>query len=384
MGRFLLGLIVAGVLWYGYERFAVRGTDAVERVANGDAAAVAAALPVADDSPRPAGVGALAATAATDRVAAALASLGAPESDPDDSLFRDLTGWSVEDRARLLQELSARARTLPIADAVGLLGGGNSFLRSDEGRTLALRIADLAVAVPSQATAVAITRLLESCMSGSIDFGDAAMRRCVDELNAKHGSIVRQTLLDPASAAGSRRHEVRSGDTLDGIASHYRRVLGIEIESGTLAIVNRISDPRALRVGQVLRIPAEPIRVVARKASYLMAVYIGDVMVRLYWIAHGKPGHETPEAEFEIAEKIERPDWHHDGRVIPYGDPENPLGTHFVKFRHEGYSGFGVHGTFEPETIGTQASLGCIRLGADDIVDFFRLVPRKAKVIVRA
>ena len=108
-----------------------------------------------------------------------------------------------------------------------------------------------------------------------------------------------------------------------------------------------------------------------------------DVRIRLYWIAHGRDGDDTPDTTFIVADKIEDPDWHFDGRVIPFGSPENPLGTHFVKFSHEAFVGYGVHGTDEPESIGTRASRGCIRLAPDDIKEFFRIVPRGSEVRVR-
>ena len=133
----------------------------------------------------------------------------------------------------------------------------------------------------------------------------------------------------------------------------------------------------------MLRIPVEELHTVIVKRSFLMAVYLGPAILRLYWIAHGMEGHDTPETTFVVGAKIERPDWHFEGRIIPFGDPQNPLGTHFVKFRHESYTGFGVHGTFEPRSICTRASLGCIRLSAEDIGEFFGIVPRGTRIEVR-
>lgn len=151
-----------------------------------------------------------------------------------------------------------------------------------------------------------------------------------------------------------------------------------------LAVINRIRDPRSLRVGQKLRIPNQPLRTVVEKASHLCAVYLGEVIVRLYWCSHGKPGHETPIATFTVGEKIHEPDWYFDGQIVPYGAKENPLGTHFVKFGHDIHQGFGIHGTWEPEKLGTEASLGCIRLHNQDIAEYFALVPRGTKVEIRA
>ena len=97
-----------------------------------------------------------------------------------------------------------------------------------------------------------------------------------------------------------------------------------------------------------------------------MAVYVGDTIVRLYWVGHGKDDC-TPETTFVVLEKQEKPDWYGPGRLVPYGHPDNVLGDYFVKFRHESFTGFGAHGTSEPETIGTQSSAGCIRMADADI-----------------
>jgi len=166
-----------------------------------------------------------------------------------------------------------------------------------------------------------------------------------------------------------------------------RKTLGVKLEAGTLQVLNRIDDPRRLAIGHVLKVPVEPIRTVVRKSSFTVAVYVGDVIVRTYRCAHGKPSTagantETPSASFVIDDKIEHPDWHHGGRVVPFGDPENPLGTHFVGFQHPVHQSLGIHGTNEPQSIGTRASLGCIRLGEGDIGEYFRLVPRGTPVEV--
>jgi LysM repeat protein len=47
----------------------------------------------------------------------------------------------------------------------------------------------------------------------------------------------------------TRSYRVRSGDTLSSIAARYKTTVAV------LAALNKISDPRLIRVGQVLRIP---------------------------------------------------------------------------------------------------------------------------------
>ena len=53
-------------------------------------------------------------------------------------------------------------------------------------------------------------------------------------------------------------------------------------------------------------------------------------------------------------------------------DPMNPIGEHWlglegIETANASLAGYGIHGTIEPESIGRDMSLGCVRLVAEDI-----------------
>ena len=195
---------------------------------------------------------------------------------------------------------------------------------------------------------------------------------------------VKRHLFDPTNLTRARSYRVQAGDALGLIARNFSVEQGLNLEAGTLALVNRITNPNAIRVGQVLKVPMDPIQTVLEKRSFLMAVYLGPTIIRLYWVGHGEDD-ITPETEFTIIDKIERPDWYHpDGQVIPYGHPDNVLGEFFVKFSHPSYTGFGAHGTDREDSIGTMRSMGCIRMYAKDVEEYFQFVPRGSQFLVRA
>jgi hypothetical protein len=175
---------------------------------------------------------------------------------------------------------------------------------------------------------------------------------------------------------------VKPGDSLVSIAKRFQGE-NVLVEDGTLAVLNRINNPNALQAGQQIKVPVDPVHTVVEKRSFLMALYVGESILRLYWVGLGV-NDKTPVAEFTIFEKIKNPEWFSPHGQIAFGDPRNILGRFFVKFRHDSYQGFGAHGTPMPETIGTQASDGCIRMYDADIEDFFKLVPRRTKVEIRA
>ncbi len=75
-------------------------------------------------------------------------------------------------------------------------------------------------------------------------------------------------------------------------------------------------------------------------------------------------------------------------RYKPYasglpGGEENPLGPRAL-YLYDGERDtlFRLHGTIEPDTIGTQVSSGCIRLLNQDIIDLYERVPLGTRVYV--
>jgi lipoprotein-anchoring transpeptidase ErfK/SrfK len=68
---------------------------------------------------------------------------------------------------------------------------------------------------------------------------------------------------------------------------------------------------------------------------------------------------------------------------IPGGDPANPLGPRAMYlFNRRGDTGFRIHGTIHPESIGKAASSGCIRMLNREVIELYAETRVGAKVIV--
>lgn len=68
---------------------------------------------------------------------------------------------------------------------------------------------------------------------------------------------------------------------------------------------------------------------------------------------------------------------------MPGGIPENPLGVRALYlYRGKGDTGFRIHGTNAPGSIGTAASSGCIRMLNNEVIELYNSTPRGTKVIV--
>ena len=68
---------------------------------------------------------------------------------------------------------------------------------------------------------------------------------------------------------------------------------------------------------------------------------------------------------------------------MPGGIPENPLGVRAIYlFNRGGDTGFRIHGTNAPSSIGTAASSGCIRMLNHEVSELYGKVRIGAKVVV--
>src|SRR5579883_547062 len=108
-----------------------------------------------------------------------------------------------------------------------------------------------------------------------------------------------------------------------------------------------------------------------------VVMYRGDVPVKSYAIAIGRPGWETPVGKYEVRQMIKNPTWVHPlekGVVIPGGDPENPLGRYWIGFWTDGKNWIGFHGTPTPRSVGRASSHGCIRMYNKDVEELFKAV----------
>jgi lipoprotein-anchoring transpeptidase ErfK/SrfK len=108
-------------------------------------------------------------------------------------------------------------------------------------------------------------------------------------------------------------------------------------------------------------------RVVVSIPDRKLALMEENRVVKIYDVAVGAPPSPSPSGEFQIAERLENPTYYSPGVVIEPG-AGNPLGTRWMSLN---IKGFGIHGTNSPDSIGHNASHGCIRLRNRDVEELF-------------
>jgi lipoprotein-anchoring transpeptidase ErfK/SrfK len=129
------------------------------------------------------------------------------------------------------------------------------------------------------------------------------------------------------------------------------------------------------------RLGATDISIHVDRSARRLTLRRGDAVLRRFPIAVGRPGNETPLGRFAVTDRLRT------GRAdSPYGCCALALTGHQTKLV-PGWPGgdrLAIHGTLNEETVGTEASLGCMRAYTHDIRALMRRVPLGAPVFVRA
>lgn len=128
------------------------------------------------------------------------------------------------------------------------------------------------------------------------------------------------------------------------------------------------------------------------RSSCTLTVYNNNVIVSTYPIAVGRKYHRTPVGRFIVTEKIRNPIWYpppkmriEDPTLPKIMKQPNPLGPRWIgisRVRGRGVARYGMHGTTHPESIGSKASFGCIRLFNKDIVLLYNQVKIGTVIII--
>ncbi len=159
---------------------------------------------------------------------------------------------------------------------------------------------------------------------------------------------------------------VRPGDTLGKIAAR---------QGTTADYLRKANGIRGdvIHPGQRLKSPRARFTVHIDKAANRLELRLDGRFFKGYTVATGANNH-TPVGTFRITDRVERPTWWRpsDGAEIPFGHPEHRIGTHWLAWDRKG---FGIHGTDEPESIGQQASLGCVRMLNEEVGELYLLLP---------
>lgn len=181
-----------------------------------------------------------------------------------------------------------------------------------------------------------------------------------------------------------RSFKVRSGDLLSTIGKEHK------VPYEILMKINGIARPEALQADQQIKVINGPFHVRIYRSTFTMDIYLQNTFVQSLKVGLGKAGTQTPTGLWQVKNKLIEPPWPDpvSGKILHAGDPDYALGSRWIGLdgiegEAKGRTGFGIHGTKDPETIGTESSLGCIRLHNGDAIHVYNmLIPVSSKVVI--
>ncbi len=207
------------------------------------------------------------------------------------------------------------------------------------------------------------------------------------DIRARLVKIADQLVFTPEHYRGDPHtlvYLVQKGDTLLKIAKAHKTTPEL------IARINNLVGKTMIREGTRLKVVKGPMNAIVLKKQYTLDVYLDDVMIRTYKVGLGEHD-STPTGTWRVKNKLKNPTYFppRGGRIVQADDPNNPLGEHWIGL--EGVSGdaknqerYGIHGTNEPDSIGKNSSMGCIRLHNADAADLYELlIVGESQVVIK-
>jgi hypothetical protein len=261
--------------------------------------------------------------------------------------------------------------------------------------------------LPSTSTGQAVKTLMESgdrafagnkFVEARVSYSKALLsseisRADAEVLRAKLTTISDDLLFSTKVVPGDplvESYTVVSGDSLDLI----RKRRDLAVDRRLLARVNKITNPNALHIGQKLKLVRGPFNVVVHKNDFRLDLFGGSpdepenwLFIHSFKVGLGAEDSSTPLGTFVIKSKKENPDWRNPktGQHFDANDPNNPIGEYWLGWEGLGdakiYTGFGLHGTIDPGSIGQRKSMGCVRMAAEDIALIYEMLVEQVSLV---
>jgi L,D-transpeptidase ErfK/SrfK len=190
--------------------------------------------------------------------------------------------------------------------------------------------------------------------------------------------------------------KVRKDETLSDIGRRFN------VGFGEMTRANPNIDPWLPKPGTPVVVPTQyvlpdaphvgiVINLAAMRLFYFPPHKRGEPQVLItHPVGIGRRGWKTPQGVTHVLSHEKNPVWHvpssilaehrQEGEPLPKvvgPGPDNPLGDYAL---HLGWSGYLIHGTNKPVSVGLRVSHGCVHLFPEDIAQIYRLVPNGTEV----
>lgn len=244
----------------------------------------------------------------------------------------------------------------------------------DESSPEALEVIKQALELKDQGKIIAARDLLDDVLDKPLS---AQVRSAV---KFQLGKLAEIWLFSQDVLAGdtyTSRYLVPPRDSLELIGKKHK------VPYQLLQEINGIHRPTSLQAGAKIKVIDGPFNVVVYKSSFTMDLYLQNMYVKTYRVGLGTMQHETPSGLWRVKPggKLVKPTWTDPDTGKTYvGDaPDYPLGSRWIAIEGldentKNRTGFAIHGTKDPDSIGQRSSRGCIRLFNGDVQEVYNLL----------
>ncbi len=194
--------------------------------------------------------------------------------------------------------------------------------------------------------------------------------RLADELEPLAWEVLRsRNILDHGQL-----YEVGSGDLLGKISKR------LQVSPEFIVKLNDLKSAKSIRPRQMLKLVNGPFDVLVELSEFELTVLHFGAFVCRYTVGIGREESPTPVGLYKVNTKLIDPVYFGAGAPpVPAKARENPLGSRWIDIG----LGYGIHGTYEPETIGQRSSRGCVRLTNEDVEELYDMLTEGSRVLIR-
>ena len=178
-------------------------------------------------------------------------------------------------------------------------------------------------------------------------------------------------LFSPALTPKSIAYEIKPGDSLAKIAKEFKTTPELIMK------INNITGDKIFP-GKKIKVWNAPLNIVVDKSQNILMLKSDDEIIKTYTVSTGA-NNSTPTGTFKVVNKLQNPTWFKAGAVVPAGSSDNVLGTRWLGFD---LSGYGIHGTVDPQNLGKQVTQGCVRMANTDVEELYIIIPVGTEVTI--
>ncbi|MBU4457182.1 MAG: L,D-transpeptidase family protein [Candidatus Omnitrophica bacterium] len=192
------------------------------------------------------------------------------------------------------------------------------------------------------------------------------------DIQDKVGQLNVEILFSPVITEDDVWYEIEPGDTLSKIAKKFGTTVGLLKASNSL-------DSDVIRAHTKIKVSQLKYRILVDKSQNLLMLLTDDgAIFKVYPVSTGENS-STPVGAFGIVNRMKDPVWYTQGAIVPAESPDNILGSRWLGISKPGY---GIHGTVDPDSVGQQATQGCVRMYNRDVEELFAIVAVGTEVTI--